>query len=323
MLDWIPNSLEHPERLFWLLLIPLFIALYVLAQRRRGRQGMRFTNTSMLSKVVRSQSQWRRHLAVGLSMLSLAALTIAFTQPMNEARVPRERATVVVVIDVSQSMAATDVDPTRLDAAKESAQAFVEQMPPEYNVALVSMSGSSSIRLPPTTDRTAALQQIDALALEDGTAMGEAIALSLEAIAMAPEDPNDPENVAPGTIVLLGDGVSNIGRPAVQGAQAARDAEVPIHTIAYGTQTGFVELDGQRYKAAVDEDQMREVAEITEGEMHTAASAGKLDSVYQDIGSEIGYELEETEVTAQYAGWSFGFGLLATLAAVSLAVRWP
>lgn len=316
-------TFELPGRLLLLLLVPVFIALYILAMRRRGRLGMRFTNTSMLAAVVRPQSQWRRHLAVALSMLSLVALTVAFAKPSAEAKVPRERATVVLVIDVSQSMAATDVDPNRLDAAKTAAQGFVDDVPQGYNIAVVAMSGNAGIRLQPNGDKAAVKQAISSLRLEDGTAVGESIALGLEALRNAPEDPAHPDEPAPGAIVMLSDGESTIGRPAVQGADEAKQHQIPVYTIAYGTPTGYVDLDGERHPVPVNKEELAEVAEISGGEAFAASNAKQLASVYGKIGSSVGYETKQTEVTAQYVGYSFAFGLLAALAAISLAVRWP
>lgn len=323
-MGWFP-TFELPGRLLWLLVIPLLVTLYILAMRRRGRQGMRFTNTSMLAAVMRPQKQWRRHLAVALSMLSLAALTIAFAKPSAEAKVPVERATVVVVIDTSQSMGATDVEPNRLDAAKAGAIDFVESMPPNMNVAVVEMAGNSGTRFAPSPDRAGATRVIDALDLKDGTAVGEAIALSLDALRRVPggDEGEQAEEIAPGAIVLLSDGESNSGRPALQGADLAKEAGIPVHTIAYGTQTGFVDLDGERHQVAVNKEELEQVAQTTEGKSYEAADAKQLGSVFDQIGSEVGHRTEEVEVTAQYVGWSFGFAVLAALAAISLAVRWP
>ena len=136
-----------PGRLWMLLVIPLLVALYVWALARRNRTGMRFTNTSVLAAVVPKQSQWRRHLAVALSLLSLVALTIAWSRPSGVDRVPRERATIVLVLDISQSMAATDVAPSRLEAAKATSIDFVNSLPEQYNVAVVSMSGNPAAAL--------------------------------------------------------------------------------------------------------------------------------------------------------------------------------
>src|SRR5688500_12828703 len=141
------------------------VAAYIFASRRKNRRGMRFTNTSMLEVVVPKQSQWRRHLAVALSLLSLITLTAAFARPKTQVDVPRERATVVLVLDASLSMQATDVRPSRLDAAKQAATEFVEQLPEKYNVSVVSMAGATSILVPPTTAHNTVESAINSIRL--------------------------------------------------------------------------------------------------------------------------------------------------------------
>lgn len=201
-----------PDRLWLLLVIPLLIAAYVFATRRKNRRGMRFTNTSMLDVVVPKQSQWRRHLAVALSLLSLITLTAAYARPSDQVDVPRERATVVVVIDASLSMQATDVQPTRLDAAKAAATEFVASLPEKYNVALVSMAGNAAVLVPPTLNHTAVENAINSIQLQDSTAIGEGIIAALRALQQAPADPDNPNSIAPGAIVLLSDGTNTVGR---------------------------------------------------------------------------------------------------------------
>ena len=147
------ESFLNPERLMWLLLIPLLVVAYIIIVRRKKKTGMRYTNTAVLWAVVPKQSQWRRHLAVALSLLSLVTLILAWARPNGVEKVPRERATIVVVIDVSRSMAAKDIAPSRLEAAQKLSTEFIKSLPEQYNVAVVSMSGNPAVRLPPTTDR--------------------------------------------------------------------------------------------------------------------------------------------------------------------------
>src|SRR5215213_4176699 len=168
-----------PERLLILLVIPLLVAAYIFAMLRKNRRGMRFTNTSMLDVVVPKQSQWRRHLAVALSLLSLITLTAAFARPKTQVDVPRERATIVIVIDASLSMEATDVNPDRLSAAKQAAVAFVKSLPEKYNVAVVSMSGNTNILVPPTLAHNTVENAINTIRLQESTAIGESIVSAL------------------------------------------------------------------------------------------------------------------------------------------------
>ncbi|HET9872464.1 MAG TPA: VWA domain-containing protein [Propionibacteriaceae bacterium] len=312
-----------PHRLLILLVIPLLVAAYVFASRRKNRRGMRFTNTSMLDVVVPKQSQWRRHLAVALSLLSLVTLTAAYARPKTQVDVPRERATVVLVIDASLSMQATDVQPTRLDAAKAAAIEFVDELPEKYNVSVVSMAGSASILVPPTLAHNTVENAIHSIQLQESTAIGEGIAAAMRALQQAPKDPKNPDSVAPGAIVLLSDGSNTAGRAPQQAAAASREAKVPVYTIAYGTENGYVDLEGKRELVPVDHDQMREVAQISGGQYFAAASADQLKEVYENIGSEVGYEKADREVTARFAGYGLAFAVLAALGAISLGARWP
>ncbi len=312
-----------PGRLFILLVIPLLVLAYIFASRRKNRRGMRFTNTSMLAAVVPKQSQWRRHVAVALSMLSLITLTAAFARPKTQIDVPRERATVVLVIDASLSMQAADVKPTRLDAAKAAAIEFVAALPDKYNVSVVSMAGSVSILVPPTLAHNTVENAINSIQLQESTAIGEGIATGLRALGQAPKDPQNPSSVAPGAIVLLSDGASTVGRAPQQTAAEARKAKVPVYTIAYGTENGYVDLDGKREPVPVNHEQMQEIAKISGGQYFAAATADELKQVYENIGSEVGYEKADREVTARFAGYGLAFAVLAALGAISLGARWP
>ncbi len=314
-------SFLQPERLWALAVIPLLVAIYIWAILRKGRTGMRFTNTAVLGRVVPKQSQWRRHLAVAMSLLSLVALVLAWSRPNGVEKVPRERATIVLVVDVSQSMAATDVAPSRLEAAQQLSIDFIRSLPEQYNVAVVSMSGNPATRLGPTTDRTFATRAIQGLSLQDSTAVGEALYVALSAIQMAPKA--EDGSVAPGAIVMLSDGANTTGRAPAQGAAAARDAGIPVHTIAYGTENGSVDLDGVRERVPPDLDLMRDVADTTGGTFSTAESAGDLSRVYETIRSAVGYEEVKKETTAMWAGYGLAFAAVAALAAVSLGARWP
>lgn len=310
-----------PDRLWALLAVPVLVALYIWAMRRRDRTGMRFTNTSVLARVVPKQSQWRRHLAVAASLLSLITLVLAWAQPNGIDRVPRERATIVLVLDVSRSMAATDVKPNRLDAAKELSSQFLKELPPQYNVAVVSLSGNPAVRLPPTIDRGLAERAVRALEYQDSTAVGEALVTAVSAVQMAPK--GDDGSTAPGSIVLLSDGTNTAGRSPLQGAEEARKAKIPVYTIAYGTDNGSVDLDGKRERVQPDRALLAEIARNTSGTATRAENAGDLSRVYSQIKSEVGFEEVKKETTAIWAGYGLAFAVVAALAAVSLGARWP
>ncbi len=293
-----------PVRLWLLLLIPLLVGLYlwlVLRKRDRNRQ----LGQTMFDLVIPRDRTWLRHVAVGLSILSLLTLTVAFAKPKDQVSVPRERATIVVAIDVSLSMEARDVEPNRLDAAKAAAEQFVNSLPPKFNVSIVSFAGTAVTLVPPTLDHGAATAAIQALRPQASTAIGEGIYTSLAALAQVPPDPNDPDAVVPARIVLLSDG------------------KVPIYTIAYGTDGGYIEIGGRREPVPVDRAELARVSRISGGEAYTATSAGELREVYKDIGSSVGKEKVDREVTSRYAGAGLAFAILAALGLISLGARWP
>jgi len=237
--------------------------------------------------------------------------------------VPRERATVVVTIDVSLSMEATDVAPNRLEAAKAAAVDFVQALPPKFNVSLVSFAGTATTLVPPTLDRGAMTAAIEALQPEPSTAIGEGIYTSLAALAQVPPDPTNPGAAPPARVVLLSDGKTQVGRPSDEAARSAKAQAVPVYTIAYGTSDGYIEVGGRREPVPVDRSELARVSRISGGEAYTATSAGQLKEVYKDIGSSVGKEKVDQEVTSRYAGLGLGLAILAALGLVSLAARWP
>ena len=320
---WRYLTFDDPGRLLLLLTIPAIVALYVWASHRRGRRALRFTTTALLQVVGGSRPQWRRHLAVAFSLLSLAAATVGWARPTTIADVPRERATVVLVIDVSQSMLATDVRPTRLAAAVVAATQFVESVPDTYNVSLVSLAGNPAIIVPPTLDHAAVTRALEGLEPQDSSAIGDAIVTALRALEQAPRDPSRPDELAPGAIVLLSDGENTIGSTAQQGARRAAEAKVPVHTIAYGTENGYVDIEGRRETVPPDTTTMRQIADGTGGRAFTADNAKQLDRVYKDIRSEVGVEKKSTDVSSTFAGYAIVAAVFAALAAISLGARWP
>jgi Ca-activated chloride channel homolog len=311
-----------PQRLWLLLLIPALVGGYLLLSRRRASKR-RSMGRTMFDLVIPKDRVWVRHVAVGLSILSLLTLTLAFAKPKDQVLEDRQRATIVVTIDVSLSMEATDVEPTRLEAAKTAASSFVTSLPPKFNVALVSFAGTATTLVPPTLDRGAVTAAIDALQPQPSTAIGEGIYTSLAALSQVPPDPKNPKADVPARIVLLSDGKTQVGRASDQAARAARDQNVPIYTIAYGTEDGYIEVGGRREPVPVDRVELQRVAKISGGEAYTAESAGQLKEVYKDIGNSVGKEKVDKEVTARYAGFGLAFAILAALGMMSLGARWP
>ena len=318
-MEWL--TFLNPERLWVLLIVPLLIAGYILLVLMKKKTGMRFTNTAILGQVVPKQSQWRRHLAVALSIAALVALSLAWARPNGIEMQPRERATVVLVLDTSLSMQATDVKPSRLDAAKEAALNFIKALPAQYNLSVVSLSGNPSVRLPPTTDRVQAQQAIRSLKLQESTAVGESLYTALSALQMAPKGTDSTP--APGAIVLLSDGQNTAGRSPAQAANEAKKQSVPVYTIAYGTENGYVDLDGKRERVPPDKALLASISVATGGQTYTAENLDQLDRVYNNIRSEVGQTPVKKETTALWAGYGLAFAVVAALAAVSLGARWP
>lgn len=313
---------ENPERLWTLLLLPVLVIVYLVLLRLKGRVALRFTNTGVLNRVVGAQRRWTRHLAVAMSLASLVALGLAYANPLGTERQPRERATVVLVVDTSLSMSAEDVEPSRLEAAKAAAGTFVENLPDSFNVAVVALSGRPSIVVPPTTDRGVTQRAIAALELADGTAIGDSIDAALRAVDQAPPGEDD-EEPAPAMVVLLSDGASTEGAAPDRAVSRAKGRDIPVFTIAYGTQNGFVDIDGQRENVAPDTATLERIAVETGGRSVDADDAESLATAYRQIGSVVGYEDVKKPITAQYAFAALGFAIVAALGAVMMAARWP
>ena len=305
-----------PDRLWLLVPAAVLAGAYVVQALRRRQYAVRFTELALLASVAPRRPGWRRHVPAALLLLALAALVVGFARPLGTVDVPRERATVVVALDVSLSMDAVDVEPTRDVAARRAATAFVDGLPARFNVALVAFAGTAAVVVPPTTDRAQLRTAVQDLSLDAGTAIGEAVFSSLDALSLVPGEPG--QAAPPARIVLLSDGTNTLGRTVDLAVDAAREAGVPVSTIAFGTQEGTVEVDGQRIRVPVDRAALAGLAEQTGGSAYTAESGDALTDVYEDIGSQVGTTQEEREVTARWTG----LGLLLAAAAAGLGLLW-
>jgi Ca-activated chloride channel family protein len=304
---------------WWLLaLLPVLAVAgaYVWRQLRRREYAMRFTNVDLLRTLAPRGLGWRRHAAASAFLLSLAILATAMARPSVDTKEPLERATVILAIDVSLSMQADDVAPSRLEAAQEAAKQFVAELPPTYNLGLVAFAKSANVLVSPTKDRPAVTQAIDGLVLAEATATGEAVFSSLEAIRSVPAD--GAQGIPPARIVLLSDGYRTSGRSVEEAAAAAQAANVPVSTIAFGTDSGQVDIGGQIQRVPVDRMALAQLAETTQGFFYEAASVTELKQVYQDMGSSIGFRTEPREVTQWYAG----IALLFALCAAAMSLLW-
>lgn len=312
----------EPARL-WLALVvvAMAIAYVVLQVIGRRRYAVRFTNLALLGSVAPTRPGWRRHLPAALVLTSMLALVTSLAQPAREELVARERATIVLAIDVSISMDATDIAPTRFEAAKEAATSFTEVVPERINLGLVAFAGSASVLVTPTTDRQAVRAAIDRLELAEATAIGEAVMASLDAIRTLPEA--EGAEPVPAHILVLSDGETTVGTPNEVAAEAAHDAGVPVTTIAFGTPGGVIEYEGQLVSVEVNERELAALADATGGSAFTAASAAELGAVYDDIGSSIGLVAEDREIGLWFTAGALALLLVAAAASLVWFQRLP
>ena len=262
-----------------------------------------------------------RHLPIAVSLLSLILLTIALATPTHDMRIPRNRAVIVLVIDMSQSMRATDVPPNRLKAAEEAASEFASQLTPGINLGLVGFAGTPYLLVPPTPQHQATIDALKKLDFADSTATGEAIFTALHAVSATAITGGDTP--PPARIVLLSDGgenkPSNPSDPhdgVYTAARLARDEGVPISTISFGTKTGEIEMDGQRVAVPVSTDQMKMIAKLSGGQSYTASNIAELNKSYNAIEKDIGYR---TVPGPGSAGW-LRLGVITALIATALAL---
>jgi Ca-activated chloride channel family protein len=308
-----------PAYLWLLVAVAALLAAYVVLQLRRKRYVTRFSNVELLGSVVPRRPGWRRHLTFALLLIGLAVLSVGVARPSAAVKVPRENATVILDIDVSLSMEATDVLPSRIETAKDAGQKFVGLLPTRINLGLVSFGGQASLLVPPTLNRESVKAAIGELRLQQSTAIGEAIFTSLQAIQVFTRSTTAKgDKPPPARIVLLSDGTNTVGRSVNDAIGAALKAHVQVSTIAFGTQTGTVTIDGQTQRVPADDRTLETIAQATGGTFHTAHSEQELSSVYKDIGSQIGYTTEHRDIS-----WRFMLaGLLSLFAAGGAAMLW-
>ncbi len=303
----------------WLLAALPVLALagaYVWRTLHRRAFAVRFSNVDLLRSVAPKGLGWRRHLAATAFLLTLLVLATAMARPSIDKKQPLERATIMLAIDVSLSMESKDVQPTRIAAAQTAAQGFVKTLPASYNVGLVAFAKSADVLVSPTKDRQAVIQGIQTLQLAEATATGEAVFTCLNAIQTVPSD--GANGAPPARIVLLSDGYRTAGRPIEEAGAAASQANVPVSTIAFGTDTGTVTIGGETQRVPVDRPSLQSLAEMTRGHFYEAASLPALKQVYQDMGSSIGYKTQPKEITQ----WYVGIALLFAIAAGAMSLLW-
>ncbi|HEX2298778.1 MAG TPA: VWA domain-containing protein [Pseudonocardiaceae bacterium] len=318
---------------WWFLLLVVVAALvagYLWMLRRQRRHLLRFANLAMLERVAPNRPGWQRHLPVALLLVALVLLTVALAGPTAEQKVPRNRATVMLVIDVSLSMQATDIEPSRLASAQRSAKQFAEELTPGVNLGLISFAGSPTVLVSPTTDRASVTQAIDNLKLAEATGTGESIFAALSAIDAFGAVVADAQGPPPARIVLLSDGKQTVPTPdpddsrgSFSAARAAAEVKVPISTISFGTEYGRVEINGAWQDVRADDESMRRIAELSGGEFYDADSAGRLSEVYDTLGEQIGYETKQTDASKPWLIAGTVVAVLAAAGALAIGQRLP
>ena len=323
---------EAPALLLSLLVVPLAAVGYWLLQRRPPRFAVRYTNLEVLAGVASRRRAWRRHIPAALVLASLAALCVAFARPTVTVKAPNERASVVLVVDTSGSMRATDVKPTRLAAAKRAMRSFLERAPASLRVGVVSFSDEAQVVVSPTVDRAQLTQGIDVLGPGFGTAIGDGLARAVELARTATREPGDGAATSPpavkdekgrslASILLLSDGAQTRGLLSPgQGAERAQAAGIPVFTVALGTDGGTILAGppGQEQVIPVppDRETLSAIAEYTGAESFDAQSADALEKVYAGLGSRVGRQDKPREVTAMFV--AAGALLLASAAGLAL-----
>jgi Ca-activated chloride channel homolog len=305
-------SFASPAFLAALAIVPLALLAHTLSRRRARRYAVRYPGVATLAPLLPRVSSWRRLLPLTLFLASLAVLAVALARPHATVAVPREQASIVLVTDVSRSMLAEDVDPSRLEAARAAAQRFLEEVPDEARVGAVAFSTDPHTVEPPTDDRGQIEDLIDALSADGGTAAGDALAAALGLVDGPAEDR------PPAAILLLSDGETTTGRDPLPVARQAGRMGIPIHTVALGTRTATITTpDGSLIPVPPDPEAMRRIAELSGGRAFEVDDADELGGLYEDLGSRVATEDEEREITGAFAAG----GIVLLMAAAALGTR--
>ena len=339
-----------PAMLLLLLAAPALIAAYVLLLRRRKRSTVRYSNLSLVKEAIGPGPSLRRHLAPLLFLLSVIAAIIAVARPTAVIFLPSQQQTVILAVDVSLSMSATDVDPNRLTAAQAAAKAFVEERPPHVRVGLVAFGGSASLVQPPTEDRDKLLAAIDRFQLQRATATGSALYVALAALlpdagidldslvwqrgtlrdsgrrmdTARKEEERRAEPVAPGSfasgvIILMSDGRRTVGPDPLDAAKLAADHGVRVFTVGFGTAEGtLIGVEGGSIYVRLDEETLKAVADVTRGDYFHAATATDLKNVYQRLNARLVIERKNTEITFLFTAAA----AVLMLASLLLSLLW-
>jgi Ca-activated chloride channel family protein len=320
-------TFQWPLALLLLLAIPVAIGAYVVFDRRRRRTVARFSAPSLFPNVVARKPGRLRHLPVAALALAMTAVLVGVARPHATLSEPREEATVLLALDISRSMTAKDVQPTRLAAARDAARRFLEQVPETFRVGIVTFADRAQVALPPTDDRDTVLTGLETIVSGEGTALGEAVVLALRAARRVPGA--EPGERPPASILIISDGAQTQGQVTPQqAAMRARAAGVPVYAISVGTPNGIVErqLPGgftERIRVPPDPTALRQLARGSGGEFFAVADDERLRRVYEELGSRLGTREREAEVTVAFAGAGMGLMLVAGALSTFLFRRLP
>jgi Ca-activated chloride channel homolog len=310
-------TFQQPAFLLALLLVPVLAGLYLLVQRRRRRYTMRFTNLALLQSVMPGRPSVRRHVPPALFLLGAAGLLLAMSGPVLNLEVARSNASVMLVVDVSGSMQATDVQPTRLDAAREASRTLIDSLPGNARVGLVSFSSSATLAAPLTDNRDQVKAALDNLQANGGTAIGEGLALAVQQLAPRQQQAASSARQASSLIVLLTDGVSTSGIAPLTAADRAKAAGIPVATVGIGLRNASVRVRGQEV-GGVDEETLQAIAGDTGGHYYYAQAGGQLDQIYSSLGSQFGWQFVRWDATIPLVV----LGTLAVLGAAAFSLWW-
>jgi Ca-activated chloride channel homolog len=298
-------SFRWPELLWAVLLVPLVLLVWMRGERRRTQRAGVFGNPALLPNMVTARPGWRRVLPVILYLLAATVLLLALARPEATAQVPRDQATIMLVTDYSESMLNTDVTPTRIQAAQQAADAFLEEIPERFQVGLVTFAGAPSVEALPTTDKDVIRAALRNAPLRRGTAVGDALVRALQ----ASRPPNMVNNERPPTaVLLLTDGESRSGTPPLTAAQQAKEEGVPVFTVAI---------------ASEPPQELQEIAEISGGQAFSTTTSAQLEAVYRDLGTRLTYVEEKRELTSYFMGGAALFLLLGAAASITWFLRLP
>ena len=309
-------SFQTPVLLLGLLAIPLLVGLYLSSQQRRRAYAVRFTNLALLRQVMGKGPGFRRHLPAILFMLGLAGLLLSMARPQLTIRTPKDQTTVVLAVDVSGSMAATDVQPTRMQAAIQAGRTLIDKLPGNAQVGLVIFNSRAQVVSPLTQDHGSIKDALGTLAPGGGTAIGDAIQVAVAQLASI-TDPTKSVKHPPVMVVLLTDGTSNTGLQPLDAATQAKQAGIPVETVGIGQRNQTTILGG-RIVDGVDESTLQGIASATGGRYFFAADESQLNKIYSDLGSRIGWVTTKLDVTVPV----LAFGTIILVIGGLFSLRW-